>query len=666
MKILVILLSVFIFVSCTDDEIEKPTTNTTVEKNANSQKNAWAKEITKTGTGKTSPTEWKNIEQVNQKSSERGWTTDFSINVVALWDFQNNYTIEKNWVILPNQSLTINPQVSWDVANVYVKEGDKVQAWQTIVVLQDSYSQYALDIEKSQIELERQIINKESQIISIDKNINDLERNLSDAKRLYDNAIITAFQDTKAAEIEFENSRTQDSSSSVGLALERAKLDYNNILNDNRQAIEGYITDAKKEYNNLSLNINDIIEFGDKLYGISERNKEISDDINEYFGTLDIIQKNNTESLLEELIIYKEFFDSLDTQNINQDDILTFLSTYKDGYLKVTELLNELEITINNSITSLGSLSQWDIDSFISQINNYQNSNQSDSSSYDSTYQSIDNFLSNYENDELLALKNLETIQKNSENSEENWSISYNKTLISIDNTLQSALKNYESIQASYDLAIADKVITIKSLDNSIQSARNTLTKSQVEYRKLTITSPISGVINNVDTSIWEFVSTNKSLATIISDQATQIEIDLSKDEIQNISIWDDVAIIYSNQEYSGTIFSLWTLADEALNYNVTVTLNDDVPLIGGSAKVLFKNTETVNVSIPFNLVNVSKDDTGTINILNDGALETVEVSLWKISGSNIDILNELSPDLQIITTNLRNYNPKIQTLSVK
>ena len=664
MKFLVILLSIFFLVSCGENSSQN--TNTASEKNIDSQKTSWDKEIEKTELGKINQTEWKNINQGNQWGAGRWSTTDFSINVVALWDFQNNYTIEKNWVILPNQSLTINPQVSWDVANIYVKEGDQVYAGQTIVSLKDSYSRYALDIEKSQIDYDKQIINKESQIISIDKNISDLERNLADAKRLYDNAVITAFQDTKSAEIAFENSRTLDSSSSAGLALEKAQLDYNNVINDNKQDLEWYITDAQKEYNNLSLNITDIIEFGDKLYGITDRNKDTSDDIESYFGALNTTQKSNTKVLLQELINYNEYLETLETQDISQDDILTFLTTYKDWYSQVTEFLNELEETMNNSITSIGSLSQSEIDAYVSQINSYQNSNQWDSSSYDSTYKSIDNFLASYENDELLALTNLETIQKNSENSEENGSISYNKTLISIDNTLNWALKNYESLQASYDLALADKEITIKSLDNSIQSARNTLTKSQVEYGKLSITAPISGVISNLDTSVGEYVWTNKWLVTLISDKATQIEIDLSKDEIQNILVWDEVVIIYSNQEYSGTIFSLWTLADEALNYNVTVTLNGDVPLIGGSAKVLFKNTEAVNVSIPFNLVDVSEDDTWTINTLNNGVLETVEVSLWKISGSNIDILNELPHDIQVITTSLKNYNPKLQTLSIK
>ena len=84
---------------------------------------------------------------------------------------------------------------------------------------------------------------------------------------------------------------------------------------------------------------------------------------------MDSGQKNQTESLLLEIISYKNYLETLNPDNITQEDILTFLNTYKDGYSKVTKFLNQLEITTNNSITSIGTLSQSDIDSYISQIN---------------------------------------------------------------------------------------------------------------------------------------------------------------------------------------------------------------------------------------------------------------------------------------------------------
>jgi len=467
--------------------------------------------------------------------------------------------------------------------------------------------------------------------------------------------------------MKMQNSLQNDINSSAYLALEKAELDYNNILNDNQQSIQWFITDAQKEYNNLYLNIIDIIEFSDKLYWVTDRYTDISKNIDSYFGATDSAQKNSTRTLLLELITYKEYLESLNIDNINQDDIITFLSTYKEWYTKVTKFLNELETTLNNSITSVWTLSQSDINSYVSQINSYQNSNQWDSSSYNSTFKSIDNFLANYKNDELLALKNLETTQKNYENSEDNSSISYNKTLINIDNTLSSAQKNYESILSAYNVAIEDKEITIRSLDNSIKSSKNTLTKAQIEYGKLHIVAPISGVISSLDTSVGEYVGTNTNLITIIWDTNTQIEVSLGENEVQNISLWDTVTIAYRDEEYTWKIFSIGSLANEALNYNVTVTFDENISLVWWSATVMFQNNQiSENISIPFNLVDVTGDNMWTINILQDWKLELLEVSLGKISGTNIEILNSIPSDTQVITTNLSTYNPNIQTLIVK
>ena len=603
----------------------------------------------------------------NKTQGPGQWSNELSIDVKKIWDFQNNFTIQKNWKVLPNQTIVVNPQVSWDVASVKVKEGDKVFAWQTLVSLKDSYSKYGLDLEKAQIDYEKQLISKESQIISIDKNIDDLERNLNDAKRLYDNALLTAEEDTKSAEISFKNSSTKDINSSAYLALEKAELDYNSILNDNQQSINWFITDAQKEYNNLYVNIVDIIEFSDKLYWVTDRNQDFADDIDTYFWATDSGQKYNSQALLLELITYKKYLESLDKDSITQENIISFLTTYKDGYTKVTKFLNELETTLNNSITSVWVLSQSDINSYVSQVNNYQGWNQWDTSSYNSTFKSINNFLSNYKNDELLALKNLETTQKNYENSEDNSSISYNKTLINIDNTLASSKKNYESILSAYNVAIEDKDISIRSLNNSIKSAKNILTKAQLEYGKLNILAPIWGVISSLDTSVGEYVGTNNNLITIIWDVNTQIEVSLGENEVQNITLWDNVTIVYRNQEYTWKIFSIASLANEALNYNVTVTFDDNISMVGWSATVMFQNNKiSENISIPFNLVDVTGDDMWTINILQDWKLELLEVSLGEISGTNIEILNSIPNETQVITTNLSTYNPKIQTLIVK
>jgi uncharacterized Ntn-hydrolase superfamily protein len=102
----------------------------------------------------------------------------------------------------------------------------------------DNFSKYSLELEKSQIDYDRQVISKDSQVLSIDKNIDDTKRNLNDAKRIFDNALVTAEEKRKIAKINFENSDTTNTNSKAYLEFEKSQLDYENLLNTNRQTLE--------------------------------------------------------------------------------------------------------------------------------------------------------------------------------------------------------------------------------------------------------------------------------------------------------------------------------------------------------------------------------------------------------------------------------------------
>ena len=241
----------------------------------------------------------------------------------------------------------------------------------------------------------------------------------------------------------------------------------------------------KREYNNLYLNIVDITEFGDSLFGITDQYKNEAKDIREYFGARDIGQKNETETYLRNLILFKDQLEVLNTENVSEQTLLSFMESYRDGYTQVTDFLNALEATLNNSLSSAWNLSEQEISWYVSQVNGYQNTNQWDYSSFINSQKAISNFLATYKEDQAIALANLEITKNSYENSEENAEISYNKTLIQIENTVASAEKSYKSSQATYDNALANKDITIKSLDNTLASSRNNLSKAQADFAKL-------------------------------------------------------------------------------------------------------------------------------------------------------------------------------------
>lgn len=596
---------------------------------------------------------------------DRWWSSEFLIETLRIWEIQNNYSLEKNGQIISKQNLDISSQTSGDISNIFVKQGESVVRWQTLISLKDNFDVNFLNLERNQIEFDRQVINKESQIISLD-NASDIgKRNLNDAKRLYGNAIMISQEDIKAATLNYESSKTIVPDSNASLTLEKAELDYENILESNRQDILSYIKDTRQQYETLSINIVDYREFWDKLLGLTDKYKNQAKNIVNFLWAKDSAQRIESKSLLTDIDIYTKYLDWIDASDVQQDEIISFMLKYQNWYELVQDFLNSLETTLNNSIFSLGSLSQWDIDGYISMVNSFQSRNQWDISRFNSLLSSSEDFLETYRDLELSAFKNLEITQNNFENSEESALIIYNKKRIEIDNTLNASKKSYESQLAGYENTLKNRGVTIKSLDNSIASARNNLKKSQIEFDKLILRSPISWVIASIDTDIWQFISSWRELISIVSDDALQIKISVSENEIWGISIWDDVQVFSNNEVYLGKVFSTSSIADQALNYWVIVSLNKDLWLIWWSAKVMFQNTLSTP-SLPLNIVSITGDDIGTINTFVEGNIETLEIALWKIIGSNIETLTEISDEILIITTDLKNYNPSTQTLTAE
>jgi multidrug resistance efflux pump len=171
---------------------------------------------------------------------------------------------------------------------------------------------------------------------------------------------------------------------------------------------------------------------------------------------------------------------------------------------------------MRNSTPSLGALSQNEIDIYTSKINSFQSSNQSTQSSYNSSFSSAQSLLETYRESEQAALKNLEIIQNNSMNSEENSQITYNKKTVEINDILAASEKNLDRLQATYDNAIESEIINIKSLDNAIAVASNNVTRAQREFEKLTILSPISGIIESINIDVGQTVNSGNILMSIV------------------------------------------------------------------------------------------------------------------------------------------------------
>lgn len=643
-KNILLIIMLFVLASCwtsTDDNSQNP--------------NAW-----------TRP-EW---EQVNWSGEQwfpwnkASWWSEFSIETKLISEFNWDSEIEKIWTISSKETIWVNTQVSWNLSTIYVKQWDVVTKWQLIAKLEDSYNKYYLDLQQAEIDYQKSIISKESWVLSADKQISDAKINMEDALFNYNTAQTTAESELEEAKLNYDNSDLVDTSSQAYLELENAKLGYENTIDSNEQQVYTYISNVSKEYSNLKNSLTDIIKFTDELLWVTDENKSANDDFEKYLWAKNSSSKTSAENSLLDLIDYKKDLLEIDIYSLSEENLLDTMNNFYEWYEKIDTLLGYMETVLDNSISSVGSLSESEISSYSSTVNWYQNTNQWNLSSFNSTKSNITSFLNTYKNNELSLLKNIELQEKQLQDSSASWETTYNKLIASIESNLYTFKSKYEKSKIDYDNVVASKEVTVKSLNNSIASAKNNRDKSSLEYSKLTITSPINWIISSIDTDTNTYVSNGTKLFTIISDTKTEIDVTLNSDEIGNVEIWDEVTVSYLDNVYKGEVFSKSSVANSNLEYGVTILLNTNLELIWGSAVIWFKSTSD-SILLPIDYITVEWDNLWTINYLDNGELNTMEVSLWKIDWNSIEILTELPTDLELITTDLSNYNSLSQTLKV-
>jgi len=590
----------------------------------------------------------------------------FLIETKKISDYNNETNIEKVWKISSSEIIDVKSLVSGKINNLYVKEWEKVVKWQLLASIEDSYSKYYLDLEKAEIDYQKQIISKESQLLSLEKQINDSKIKYNDALNNYNNAKITTEEDLKKTKLDYENLNIINNTSQSFLQLEKLKLDYENIVNSNKQQLNSNIQNVTKEYNNLVISLNDIIKFSDELLWVTDENKYKNDDFEDYLWAKNKEIRNQSKIKLWELIKYKEeIIDKISIGDLKEENIVSVMDSFYESYDNINTLLWLIETTINNSISSVWSLSDNDINNYISKINWYQSSNQWNLSSFTSTRNSIITFLNTYKNSELSSLKNIELQEKQLNDSSVTWEVSYNKSIISIENSLNNYESAYLQAKLTYENAIKNKDVSLKSLNNSILSAKNNRDKYSLEYSKLTIISPITWIISSIDSDLNSDISNWTKIFTVISDDNTKIEVNLTSTEIWTVDIWDPVKVEYLDKIYYGDIYSKSSVADQNLEYKVVVLLEDNIDLIWASALITFSSKNN-NVMLPLDIIEVVSDNIWNINHYSDEwKLEKIEVELWKIESINVEILSPLSNNINIITTDLTNFNELTQSLKI-
>ena len=603
---------------------------------------------------------------------------EFFIETKTLDSFSSSYEIKKVWTLSSNQIVTLNSNASGRISSLSVKEWDAVKNGQVIATLADNISNFEIGVDRANNAIARAKINYDSQKISLDKQVVDAELELEKLWQNIVNLQKTNAQNIARSQNDQDNINANENIQKIDLNVERInqniirleqnienlKFDLENLKLNNEETLSGFKTRIFTEHNAIEILLDDIIQFSDEILGVTPENEDENEDFDQFLWIEDNVQRWVSESSLRNTIAFKQGeFKTLVPENpddMTDDQLVETISGHQKWYALLKILLENLEVTFQNSIPSIGSLSEADIDAFEAQINGFQAQMQWWSSTFSSVKSQIETFLRTYENDEEstskqidllendkillekdkqilindrdLQEKNLDIAQKNSELWIDSVTTQWIDAIINLEN--QIALT-----QLSFENAKANRAVTLQSLDNQIAEANINYNQAIKEREKLTIYAPISGTVSSVSVDVWEEVSPGGQILNIQNTSNTEIVIWLSDEELDLIKTGLKVSVLYDGVRVWGKITSVSDIADANLNFKTTVELDKPIDRLGKLVEVYIPVT-TKNILVPLNIVEINGNGTeGVLNTYSESdSVSFIWVKIGNNYGSNIEI----------------------------
>lgn len=542
---------------------------------------------------------------------------DFYIQTSKPSALQETIFLTKPGKIIGSQEIAVSAQALGRVQQIIVREGQEVLAGQPIVTMADSLLNYGSQVDRAQSALDRTQIQYNSNKISLDNTVSNAEAALVQAKQ----ALILA---EKSVENSLKIQELSTTSQNLGRETTLASL---------QDGFESEKNALLSLYKDILYNAENIL-WPDRRYDAAYSSY--------YVGASNSKQKTETLTLYDKLVI--DPFVNLYSTWSAIENILPSLMDLSDMYSKLTIFLNNLQITITNSV-EWTVLPQTTIDAYLSLVDGFQNwlsANKRSLTSFQSTardaFASLEDGIIGLDLASESADLNLETARINAQN------------------TLLNAEIAVDNAQRGYDQAVDTRNSQLSLLQNSIADAKIWYQDALKQFNKLTVTAPIRGTISDILVDVWQELSTGTPVFAIVSTDNQLVEISVTADELWLLGLWQDVVVNYRNVDYTGTIQSLSRVADGRTQYPVIVALDRPVDLVWDIAEVHIP-LWLGNPVLPIDIVTVRSQKNGIIYIYEDKEIVEYPVRIGKVWSTFVEITTPLPAVLDIITSSVENFD---------
>ncbi len=548
---------------------------------------------------------------------------------VFSWSIDNFNT--HVWYLQWQNTTNLSTKVWWKVTNIFVKEGDYVNAWDLLLTLDSMEAKVWYNTSSTIVSTLSDMKNTTSSMY--DEQIKSMEQKLNQAW-IWKEWVYTWLSDVKSvSEAQLETAKT---------SLETAKVNLENtqIILDTKE--KNIYTNSKNAIVSSVILDTNIINFVDELLWVTSSNKDKNDSFEDYLSIENKQKLNEAEtSFLKSYDLYKKYKELYNTQienkNPSNEVLIEALNSWEILAENLKTLLNLTYDVLDNSVDNIY-FSRQTIDLYKQNVTNFWAQIESSlitvSWEYFLWLKWSKQSLTDFQNEKKLQL---EILKKQVELAEK----SYNQYKLTSDSKIRETETQTKIVDSQFQEMIStieslkkQKQAGLEQIDLKISEALWQKESSSVMIDSWEIRSPISWVITIKAVEIWQVVWWWMPLLVVADDQNLKLDISVSEEVLWNISLWQDVLleVDWFDKQVKSKVSMIYPSKD-LITKNTKIEIafeNKDKLKIGSYTKVYLSNIINFDsILIPNNSI-VSKFMIPWVYILNNE---------WKVEFKNIEII---------------------------
>ena len=355
--------------------------------------------------------------------------------------------------------------------------------------------------------------------------------------------------------------------------------------------------------------MNGVIDSADALLGVTPYYEDQLRGQEVYIWAKNENQKNQTKEDLKALYRLRDEINTLADTPSDANTLLDSTKLLNQGYERTIAFSRAMQVLMENTIPSEGTFWDAERNRQLQLFQNYQ--------VWPGMQQARSAFLA-YSNQVEGQLNGSSTMDK------EKADLNYSSTLANSQNSIFSAEIALKNAKIAYESAL-------------------------IQYNKLQVRSPVSGVIGTILVSEGQEVGAGTPIFKVSGTKKQQIEVYLTAEEYHYLSEKEPVLISYQNQLLTGLIDAMSSVADRTNLFKATIQLATEVALVGDVAKVSFPLKVAENTLLPLDMVKVLNENVWSIQIFSGGKAESYPVKIQRIWWSFVELKEALDPQLKLL-----------------